>query len=1336
MATFQEYYNQAIANKPPTALMVEDASVSVNIATSEQTNLFLNKAAAVDNNVNVTSGNVDLTYVNLIKSNQAVIDATAQANLAITAKIDAETARDAAVLSSGIYASITDGLAATTNGKYFSVPSTSNTEYLILYKNSSGSAVEIQRYPSVAAINYTTENTLHIKANGSDTNDGRSWKTALRTIEKALELATISTKPTLIEWAPESIVYTKGHLDMPDNCVIKAVHRTVFVRPVEGYEQRNVFRMGSGCFLEGVMFEGWQVDDFDDPTEGFAVSFRPGAIITRVPYAHKIAVRALPTWNKIAPPLDAVNGNPLVTRAGGVCLADVAIISQYSIFPNIMTWGATPVLPNGIGYCAKNGALINAINAVSIWPHKHFMAIKGGQLILSGCSTQFGDYTLVADGVRNIVSPQKSTQNITGTSDYYKLLTSNSDVIVANLIDKLNALSYIVNYDTSLINKTKSDAALLLQCLAWSLQSGNEQPMLDFAKGLFDVKSSPVYLRTAKVEPSLTFTSQSVAATDINLSINTIAENTWINLLASGYVSDWLEVDKVYTKRDTQTLLTAIEACLTQGNQVPIVDFIKNLYGSDGKLVISETKLSATIYAFNYIRNSVIALPNVTAEAKAIIQNLFNLLVTSVIKVKPVTSTIAVTTQTAIASEIISSKNTIIDTMWLYLYNQGWAGAADKILIPADEAKTRRDAGTLLEFLAKCLQYGNEQYMLDFATLFFKSNGQTVFSSSKLSTVIVSFNKLKDLVIALPSVNATSLAMITALFNALISTISNPNITNSVVLTIQKTAADQIIANKSSISESTWTNLLSSGYVSEWGDTDITYTKRDTITLLTALSQTLRSASELPLTNFIKGMYYPNGTCVISDAKLSATIWSFNYIRNTVTSLVNVNDEADRIIKASFEALISSLIKVTPVKSTVAVTQQTTLASAINTSKTDIRNSTWTSLVSAGYVNNNTGPLYNIDQAKTYRDTLTLLNAIINTLQYGDEQYMIDFANLLFNSSGQLVFLDAKIPAVKYSFNYIKQQITALPGNNANTISMINALFTALLATISPVAIKSEIPVVTYTSAASTISSNKTTIINNMWTAIVGEGYTGTVLTDATDESKSKSDADTIITALINTLQNGNEQFMLDIAVKFYSSPGRLVISSTKLEASMFGINYIQQAILALPNISTSSSTILLINSLFKALKLTINPYKPIDPFLFSFNYIRNRVIEYINAQTGNSITQDAVRTLINTLKINVTQPTLINEPSRITAIGHTWTAVMSGVALTKIPPANNNATIQDSIFETNNGVVIASGQDDQGNALFVGGLQINADTGELGGAPFDQAVRRVATKTSISRSF
>ena len=72
----------------------------------------------------------------------------------------------------------------------------------------------------------------------------------------------------------------------------------------------------------------------------------------------------------------------------------------------------------------------------------------------------------------------------------------------------------------------------------------------------------------------------------------------------------------------------------------------------------------------------------------------------------------------------------------------------------------------------------------------------------------------------------------------------------------------------------------------------------------------------------------------------------------------------------------------------------------------------------------------------------------------------------------------------------------------------------------------------------------------------------------------------------------------------------------------------------------------------------------------------------------------------------------------------------------TKILPARNQTKIQDSILELDQGNVIASGQDDQGNAIFVGGLEINADTGELTGPPFTSAVNQIAIRASITRSF
>lgn len=123
-------------------------------------------------------------------------------------------------------------------------------------------------------------------------------------------------------------------------------------------------------------------------------------------------------------------------------------------------------------------------------------------------------------------------------------------------------------------------------------------------------------------------------------------------------------------------------------------------------------------------------------------------------------------------------------------------------------------------------------------------------------------------------------------------------------------------------------------------------------------------------------------------------------------------------------------------------------------------------------------------------------------------------------------------------------------------------------------------------------------------------------------------------------------------------------------------------------------------------------------------------------ALPGVNVTSAGIITaLVVALDDTVTDPTKRTQPSTITAIGHTWSGVLAGVALTKIPPAFNRTNIEASIIEQNDGLVIASGQDDQGNALFVGGMKISADTGELSGPPFDQAVGRIATKSAIAFS-
>lgn len=80
------------------------------------------------------------------------IFATQEADRAEAAAVEAENARDAAQLTAGIYADTTAGLAATTDGEYFSVPSAESDEFLILYRNDAGSATEIDSYPNSAAV--------------------------------------------------------------------------------------------------------------------------------------------------------------------------------------------------------------------------------------------------------------------------------------------------------------------------------------------------------------------------------------------------------------------------------------------------------------------------------------------------------------------------------------------------------------------------------------------------------------------------------------------------------------------------------------------------------------------------------------------------------------------------------------------------------------------------------------------------------------------------------------------------------------------------------------------------------------------------------------------------------------------------------------------------------------------------------------------------------------------------------------------------------------------------------------------------------------------------------
>jgi hypothetical protein len=222
------------------------------------------------------------------------------------------------------------------------------------------------------------------------------------------------------------------------------------------------------------------------------------------------------------------------------------------------------------------------------------------------------------------------------------------------------------------------------------------------------------------------------------------------------------------------------------------------------------------------------------------------------------------------------------------------------------------------------------------------------------------------------------------------------------------------------------------------------------------------------------------------------------------------------------------------------------------------------------------------------------------------------------------------------------------------------------------------------TTAANAIDAAKTTIIDNMWTSLVSGGYT--TGWNAEDETFTRRDAGTFLQSMYWVLLTANEKPMLDFARGLFDTQANKVYDLAKESAFIYSFNFMRDAMKALANVGAPADAI-------------------IDAL---------------------------VAALVSTLQ----SPSKVEEPSVITAIGHTWTAIMAGVALTKIPPAQNFTTIEESILELDNGIVIASGQDDQGSALFIGGMKIDADTGELTGPPFEQSVNRIATRAAIARSF
>lgn len=344
--------------------------------------------------------------------------------------------------------------------------------------------------------------TVYVSPEGNNNSSGRNENRAVASIEKALEIIEAQSEPT--GWTVKLLggVTTSGQIPVPDFTTIMSfnMQRRTIITPTAGNEENNVFLCGNGAHLYGLKFTGWRINDFDDPTGGFAMAFKPGAIILPggVPYGQNCVVTSVTTEVPTPLPMNPFadspqQPNPAFPRGGGCVLADASVLSAYTVYPNMMTWGFTPSSVNGLGYVARNRGFVNPVNAIGVGAHRHFMCIDGGQMVVSGSSSQFGDYSFWSEGSTQRIEPLKVNPNVIPESPLGDALSTINSFRTDLINDVWNYLNEEYTLPSGFETLTRKDSGLFLDAIAYSLQYSFERPMLNFAEGMFKFNGECVY---------------------------------------------------------------------------------------------------------------------------------------------------------------------------------------------------------------------------------------------------------------------------------------------------------------------------------------------------------------------------------------------------------------------------------------------------------------------------------------------------------------------------------------------------------------------------------------------------------------------------------------------------------------------------------------------------------------------------------------------------------------------------------------------------------------------------------------------------------------------------
>ena len=258
--------------------------------------------------------------------------------------------------------------------------------------------------------------------NGNDNNEGHRISSPKATIKAAV--AAINSDSTFGDGSTVLVapgIYQEAapiDIEKRDVAIIGASVRNVIVHPTAATETSSLFRVNSGTYLHNMTFTGMKASGtrgasgslWEDathglpPTQGWNVSFFPNAMIFKSPYIQnctnfsdsEIDNNNLQFYAGVEDKGKA--GDLDSAPTGGGLLVDGSVPHADSPLRSIVCDSYTHTGLDAPGIFVTNNGYMQATSSYAFFNHFHIACFNGGQANLAASTSDFGRFSLIADG--------------------------------------------------------------------------------------------------------------------------------------------------------------------------------------------------------------------------------------------------------------------------------------------------------------------------------------------------------------------------------------------------------------------------------------------------------------------------------------------------------------------------------------------------------------------------------------------------------------------------------------------------------------------------------------------------------------------------------------------------------------------------------------------------------------------------------------------------------------------------------------------------------------------------------------------------------------------------